>query len=193
MIPARFSRRLERKLSPFIRKIKISPNAVTITGFAITSVGAFILALNFLAGGIVVILGSLMDVMDGMVARVNEKTSALGAYLDSVLDRYSDGFIFLGVAYHLRTSPSGVFLSLGTLIGAYLVSYTRARAEGLGAECKVGIMERTERIIVITAGALSGLIIPALWALFIFTHITVSQRIIRTKRQLVAKKSDASV
>ena len=184
MIPARFSRRFERKLSPFIRKIKIHPNAVTIAGFVITSAGAFLMARNFQAGGAVVILGSLMDVLDGMVARVNEKTSTLGAYLDSVLDRYSDGFIFLGVAYHLRTSATGVFLSLGTLIGAYLVSYARARAEGLGAECKVGIMERTERIIIITAGAISGLIMPALWVLFIFTHITVLQRIIHTKRQL---------
>ncbi|MDA8387534.1 MAG: CDP-alcohol phosphatidyltransferase family protein [Nitrospiraceae bacterium] len=184
MIPARLTRRLERPLAPFIRKIKIHPNAVTLAGFVVTSAGALLLAWNFRAGGIVVILGSLLDVLDGMVARVNEKTSAFGAYLDSVLDRYSDSFIFLGVAYHLRTNWAGVFLSLGALVGAYLISYARARAEGQGAECKVGIMERPERIIVITAGAISGQMIPALWVLFIFTHITVLQRLTHTKRQL---------
>ncbi len=184
MISSRFSRRLEAPLAPVIRKIKINPNAITVAGFLVTSAGALLLASNFQAGGAVVLLGSLCDVLDGMVARVNSRTSALGAYLDSVLDRYSDGFIFLGIAYHLRADMAGVFLSLGTLVGAYLVSYARARAEGLGVECKVGIMERPERIIIITAGTISGQVIPALWVLLVFTHITVLQRIMHTRREL---------
>ncbi|MDA8171813.1 MAG: CDP-alcohol phosphatidyltransferase family protein [Nitrospiraceae bacterium] len=184
MISSRLVRRLEIPLAPVIRRIKINPNAITLAGFLVTSAGAGLLASNFQAGGVVVLLGSLCDVLDGMVARVNVKTSALGAYLDSVLDRYSDGFIFLGIAYHLRADMAGVFLSLGTLLGAYLVSYARARAEGLGVECKVGIMERPERIIIITAGAISGQVIPALWVLFVLSHVTVLQRMAHTKKEL---------
>ena len=184
MISARFGRRIEIPLAPAIRKIKISPNALTLAGFAVTSAGAFVLASDFLLGAVLVLLGGLCDVLDGMVARVNGKTSALGAYLDSVLDRYSDGFIFLAVAYHMRADIVAVFLSLGTFLGALLVSYARARAEGLGVECKVGIMERPERIMLVTAGAVSGQMYPVLWVLFIFTHITVLQRIIHTKNKL---------
>lgn len=184
MLSSSLARRIEIPLLPVLKKIKVSPNALTLAGFFITSAGAFVLANNFRVGGAIIVFGSIFDSLDGMVARASGRTSLLGAYLDSVLDRYSDAFIFLGAAYHLRANPVAAALSLGSLAGAYLVSYTRARAEGLGVECKVGIMERPERIIIITAGAIFGFIIPALWVLLVFTHITAIQRILHTKKMM---------
>lgn len=191
MISSRLARRIESPLLPILKKINVNPNAITLAGFFITSAGAFIFAYDFRAGGAVILLGSLFDSFDGMVARANGRTSAFGAYLDSVLDRYSDGFIFLGAAYHLRTNPVAVALALGTLMGAYLVSYTRARAEGLGVDCKVGVMERPERIILVTAGAIFGFIVPALWVLLAFAHFTAFQRIAHTRRALAVKKPES--
>ncbi len=188
MISSRLARRVEKPLLPVMRRIKVSPNALTLAGFLITTAGACVLAYDLRAGGLVILLGSLFDSFDGMVARANGKESAFGAYLDSVLDRYSDAFIFLGLAYHLRADAVAAALCLGALVGASLVSYTRARAEGLGAECKVGIMERPERIILVTAGSIFGFIVPALWALFVFTHFTALQRMVHTRNALAVGK-----
>ncbi len=193
MISSGLARRIEIPLLPILKRIKVSPNALTLTGFFLTSFGAYIISFNFPAGGAVILQGSLFDSLDGMVARANHRTSALGAYLDSVLDRYSDAFIFLGVAYHFRDNPIPAALSLGALAGAYLVSYTRARAEGLGVDCKVGIMERPERIILITAGAMSGFIVPALWVLLVFTHFTALQRIAHTRKELAMLKTGKTI
>lgn len=179
---------MEKPLLPAMKRIKASPNALTLAGFLITTAGAYVLAHDLRAGGLIILLGSLFDSFDGMVARANGKESAFGAYLDSVLDRYSDAFIFLGLAYNLRTEPVAAALCLGTLAGAFLVSYTRARAEGLGAECKVGIMERPERIMLVTAGSIFGFIVPALWALFVLTHFTALQRMAHARKALAGEK-----
>jgi phosphatidylglycerophosphate synthase len=117
--------------------------------------------------------------LDGVVARTQKKMTRFGAFLDSVLDRYSDAFILLAIAYNMAhaSNSTAVMLSLGTLLGSFLISYSRARAEGIGEECKYGIMERPERLILLSIGAISGFIIPALWVLVVLTNFTVMQRI----------------
>ena len=187
MISAKFGRYLEVPLAPVLKKIPFHPNAITVAGFVVTLCAAVALAFHAVLGGVLLLLGGAFDSIDGMVARTNGKASSFGAYLDSVLDRYSDAFLFFGIAYYLRNDLTGVFLSMGSLIGSLAVSYARARAEGLGVECKVGIMERPERIILIAMGALTGYLVPMLLVMFVLTNVTVVQRMLHTRKQLMLR------
>lgn len=179
MLTEKFGHFLDKPLENIAKKIPIAPNVLTIIGFFVNIFASFILISNLSIGGMMILAGGLFDVLDGVIARINKKTSRFGAFLDSFLDRYSDAFIFLAIALNLgrKNNQLGVVLCLGTLVGSFLISYSRARAEGLGVDCKYGLMERTERIIFISFGAITGLIIPFLWALTLLTHFTVFQRI----------------
>ncbi|MDA8104364.1 MAG: CDP-alcohol phosphatidyltransferase family protein [Nitrospiraceae bacterium] len=179
MIGEKFGHIFDAPLEKFAKRIPVHPNVITIAGFLLTVFASAVLAAHMRLGGGLVLAAGFFDVLDGVVARVNDKKSAFGAFLDSVLDRYSDAFILLAVGWNLYGSgrPTGLILSLLTLVGAFLISYTRARAEGLGRECKNGLLERPERVVLISVGAVSGLIIPILWIMAIFTHITAFQRI----------------
>jgi phosphatidylglycerophosphate synthase len=179
MLSARFGHFLDNPLRPILKIIPFSPNFLTITGFLITTVAALVIPQNIRLGGILILIGGIFDMLDGMVARTGGKTTKFGAFLDSVLDRYSDAFIFLALAWYLATkgNHNGAFLSLGTLTGAFLISYARARAEGLGESCHTGIMERPERIILLIFATLTGWVVPVLWIMFFLTHVTVMQRI----------------
>jgi phosphatidylglycerophosphate synthase len=179
MIGNLFGHFLDKPLSSAAKKIPLDPNTITITGFMVTIMASLILAHNLFWGGILVLISGLFDMFDGIVARTNNKSSQFGAFLDSVLDRYSDSFLFLGLAWYFLQAASitGVSLSLMTMVGALLISYTRARAEGLGKDCKVGLMERPERIVLMAFGALTGWILPVMWTMLVLTHVTVFQRI----------------
>ena len=179
MLSARLGHFLDAPLGSIAKRIPFSPNALTIAGFLITVLAAFVIPQNLKFGGILILIGGIFDMLDGIVARTKGKTSKFGAFLDSVLDRYSDAFLFLSLSYYLAANGNhtGSFLSLGTLVGAFLISYARARAEGLGESCHTGIMERPERIILLIFATLTGWIIPVLWLMLILTHITVAQRI----------------
>ena len=179
MLSEKFGHALDKPLEKIARKIPFSPNSLSITGFMITLFACYILSFDLLSGGVLILVGALFDVLDGVVARTQNKMTRFGAFLDSVLDRYSDAFILLAIAYNMGnvSNTTGVMLSLGTLLGSFLISYSRARAEGIGEECKYGIMERPERLILLSIGAISGFIIPALWALVVLTNFTVMQRI----------------
>jgi len=179
MIGAKLGHFLDAPLSPILKRIRIHPNIFTITGFIITAIAALVIPYNIKLGGLLILAGGLFDMLDGISARVNNKVTKFGAFLDSVLDRYSDAFLFLSVAWYLASKGehNGAFLSLGTLVGTFLISYARARAEGLGQECKTGIMERPERIILLILAALTGWFTPILWIMFVLTHVTVLQRI----------------
>ena len=174
-----FGHFLDKPLSSVAKKIPLAPNTITITGFIVTIIAALILAHNLFWGGIMILISGLFDMLDGIFARVNNKSTLFGAFLDSVLDRYSDSFLFLGFAWHFfqMNSITGVSLSLMTMVGALLVSYTRARAEGLGTDCKVGLMERPERIVLMAFGSLTGWIVHVLWLMLVLIHITVFHRI----------------
>ncbi len=178
MLSAKLGHFLDRPLTPFLKKVRIHPNILTVIGFAITVIAAFVIPYNLRLGGLIILLGGLFDMLDGIVARVNNRATRFGAFLDSLLDRYSDAFLFLSIAWYLaaKGNHTGAFLSLGTLVGAFLISYARARAEGLGESCNTGIMERPERVVLLAFAAITGWVAPVLWIMLILTHITVIQR-----------------
>jgi len=159
----------------------VSPNALTLIGFGLTLAVALILAAgNLLAGGVLLIFAALFDTLDGALARHTGRVTVFGAFLDSTMDRYSEAITLIGLmAYYARQVDSWQpILLLGcTMVGSLMVSYTRARAEAAGIECKEGFFQRTERIIVLIAGLITGWMIPALWILAIFTNVTVLQRV----------------
>jgi phosphatidylglycerophosphate synthase len=184
MLSAKLGHFLDSPLSPIAKRIPLSPNSLTIIGFLITVIAALVIPHNIKLGGILILIGGMFDMLDGIVARTRGKTTRFGAFLDSVLDRYSDAFLFLAIAWYLaeKGNHTGAFISLGTLVGAFLISYARARAEGIGESCHTGIMERPERIILLIFATLTGWIMPVLWIMLVLTHITVIQRIFHVWR-----------
>ncbi|MDI6890906.1 MAG: CDP-alcohol phosphatidyltransferase family protein [Thermodesulfovibrionales bacterium] len=179
MLSAKLGHFLDRPLRPIVKRIQLNPNIFTVAGFVVTCVAALFIPHNLKLGGLLILIGGLFDMLDGMVARTGGKTTRFGAFLDSVLDRYSDAFLFLAIAWYLaeKGNHTGAFLSLGTLIGTFLISYARARSEGLGESCNTGIMERPERIILLIFATLTGWLVPVLWIMLVLTHVTVVQRI----------------
>ncbi len=179
MLSNHFGHLFDRPLSSLAKTVDVNPNIITIAGFFITAAAAVTLSYDLLAGGILILVGGFFDMFDGIIARTNKRSTEFGAFLDSVMDRYSDSFLFLGLAaYFLKhNSITGMSLSLGSMVGALIISYARARAEGLGKECHTGLMERPDRIILMALGALTGLIVPAMWIMLVLTHFTVIQRI----------------
>jgi len=127
--------------------LRLSPNIITFIGFAISCVAAYLFADGFFGyAGWTMIFGATFDMFDGKVARMTGKTSRSGAYYDSVMDRFGEGVVMLGLAYYFRFSWM-LFIVIAGLIGSQLVSYTRARGEGVGVVCKKGAMQRPERIV----------------------------------------------
>lgn len=179
MIGEHFGHVFDKPLRKAACIIPFSPNSITIAGFLVTAAASGIIPWNLPLGGAMIMIGGMFDVLDGVVARAQGKETRFGAFLDSLLDRVSDGLIMCGIAghYYLHGQVTGMVLSLAALMAAYLVSYARARAEGLGISCSVGIMERPERIVLLAAGALTGLLIPALWLLAALTCLTALQRL----------------
>lgn len=156
-------------------------------GLLATLVAAVFLALGlWIAAGIAIIVAGFFDLLDGAVARSQGRATAFGAFLDSVIDRYSDFTLFIGLFYYYTTNghPYLMLLASVAAMGSFLVPFTRARAETIISSCKVGIMERPERIILLACGALFNWMIYILWILTILTHITVIQRILYTRKRL---------
>jgi CDP-diacylglycerol--glycerol-3-phosphate 3-phosphatidyltransferase len=157
-----------------------NPNFFTIMGFFATLIAAlFILKELWVAAGLMIILSGLFDLFDGVVARKLGRVTLLGGFLDSVLDRYSDLLLLLALLiYYLKHENSGlVTLTFVVAIGTVLIPYVRAKAESIQIPCTIGLMERAERIILLSIGALLNWIEPVLWVLAILTHFTVLQRI----------------
>jgi CDP-diacylglycerol---glycerol-3-phosphate 3-phosphatidyltransferase len=169
-----------------------SPLAVTLTGLVICLLGAWLVAEGRLFWGtIIFLLGSAFDMFDGGLARLQGTVSRRGAFLDSVLDRFGEAAYLIGVAiWWMEKQPDNwqraVILVLVTLFGSLVTSYVRARAEGVGETCYVGILQRTERIILLGAGALLGrhVLYGVLWVLAILTLVTTVQRILHVAGKL---------
>lgn len=193
MISAKFGHFLDAPLSQIAKRIPLSPNALSIIGFLITTVAALTITINIRIGGILILVGAIFDFFDGIVARTQDRVTQFGAFLDSVLDRYADAFLFIAISwYYIRKDDlTGAYLSLGTLVGAFLISYARARAEGLGESCHTGIMERPERIVLLSFATIAGWLIPILWVMLVLTHITVIQRIYHVWKAMKLIKSQA--
>lgn len=177
-------------------RLGVSPDAVTVLGTVGVSGAAlwFLPQGEFVAGVLVIALFIFSDTLDGTMARLSGRSSQWGAYLDSTLDRVSDAAIFAAVALYAarQGDDAGVALALAVLVGALLVSYARARAEGLGLDAAVGIAERTERLLVILVALLAtGLgvdwaLTAALWLLAVGTWATVVQRMLFVRRQALS-------
>ena len=176
--------RISEPIARFLVKTKVTPNILTITGFLLNVAVAALVGYDILlAAGLVLLFSGLFDMLDGALARATGKTSKSGAILDSVLDRFSESAVLIGlIVYYLYASPVnglGVILVVVTLIGSMMVSYTRAKAEGLGVDCKVGLFTRPERVILLAAGFIfSSALIYILWVLAVGTIATALWRLI---------------
>ena len=162
--------------------INFHPNTLTIIGFIITCYASLLYASGvFWLGGIVLLIGGMFDIIDGEVAKLTNKSSKFGAFLDSCVDRYSDFIILFGMFcwYYNIEQTLPIILIFLAILGSYIVSYTRARAEGLGIECKVGLGERGVRIPIIIIGSLFGskIFIGFLLVIALLTNITGVYRI----------------
>ncbi len=174
--------------SRFIQKIGLRPNTLTFIGLGGNAVAGWALAEGeWLPGAGLVILAGFFDVLDGAVARNCHETTSFGSFLDSVIDRYSDLSILIGLLiFYSRSAQLGYQVLLGiAIMGTALVPYTRARAENLIPRCTTGLMERPERVLLIFFGTAIPAIMPlVIWILAIFTNVTVVQRILYTRRYM---------
>ncbi len=171
---------------------RISPNAYTYIGLVFSIVAA--LLFGYAAGedqprlfryaALVILLAGFLDMVDGQVARASNRATVFGAFLDSVLDRYSDAALFFGLlVYYARANRFFyVVLTAVVMISSVMVSYTRARAESLIGTCKVGFMERPERLVLIIIGGMFNRMAPVLWVIAVISSITVVHRILYTRQ-----------
>jgi len=182
----------------------ITPNTLTILGLILSILTAVIIAQGlFLAGGLLVLFAGIFDMFDGAMARARNASTTFGAFFDSTLDRYSESIILFGLLFFALHKPViqdrfwpfqydqswMIILVFIATVGSFMVSYAKARAEGLGLECKTGLLARPERVVILALGLLIGAVFWALVILAIFSNVTAIERIIhvwRVTRQPVA-------
>lgn len=202
--------RYQRIIAPvgkMLARMGVHPHVLSITGFFLSVVAGIIFGTgSFFWAAWVVVLAGTCDALDGQIARQTQKSSTFGAFFDSTLDRYSDLFLFIGLAYYFaggavfsgpdrtrEASPWTVVIIILAIVGSFMVSYTRARAEGLGLECKKGMMQRPERITLLVIGSLLGsipkvgpvLISITLLILAISSNLTALFRVFFIRDQLM--------
>ena len=190
-------RLLTEPIVRLIARTGISPNALTIAGFLLNALVAGVLAGGYLfLGGFLVLFAGWFDMLDGALARISGKSTRFGTLLDSTVDRFSEAVVFLGllVFYLAQGATLEILLIYFTIVGSIMVSYVRARAEGLGLRSEVGLFARPERVILLALGLLPSRISPVallvvLWILAVGTMITVLHRLIHTWRQMKDDRS----
>jgi CDP-diacylglycerol---glycerol-3-phosphate 3-phosphatidyltransferase len=175
---------------------RLTPNAISLTGFALCVVAAVLVWQGlFFLGGVAFVVGSVCDTLDGRYSRMSGKGSPFGAFLDSTLDRIEEGVVLTAVAFQFsdRGDNVAVAAAVVAVLASLMVSYTRARAEALGVECKVGIADRAVRVVILSAGLLLAkgvgrfdveLLEPAVYVLAALSVITVVQRIWHVRTEL---------
>src|SRR5437763_932754 len=165
---------------------KINPNVLTFIGLLINMVAAAFLAVGSfrIAGGIIIFAG-LFDMVDGRVARETNQVTRFGGFFDSVLDRYSDLGLLVGLLVYYGTinRPSYVVLTSVVMTASVMISYTRTRAENIIPQCKVGFLERPERVVLLIIGALFDRMAPVLWVIAVLGNLTVVHRMIFTYQE----------
>lgn len=172
---------------------RVSPNWLTFIGLLINTWAAVLLGVAraenqqrmFFYAGLVIIGSGFFDLVDGRVARATNQVTRFGGFFDSVVDRYSDAALFLGLMFFYAHGGRStyVLLSAVAMIGSIMISYSRARAESLIPQCKVGFMERPERLVLLIIGTLFNHMAPVLWVIAVLSNITVSHRIWYTYQQ----------
>ncbi len=174
---------------------RLTPNQISMAGFTLNVVAAVLVWQHeFFIGGVVFIIGSICDTLDGGYSRMSGKGTPFGAFLDSTLDRIVEGIVLTAVAatFAQERDELAVAAVVVAVMASLVVSYTRARAEALGVECKVGIADRLVRVVVISAGLVFadlGALEPAIYVLAALTSVTVIQRILHVKRELTPAAS----
>ena len=189
--------RLMRPVGSSLARVGVTPDAVTYTGLLIQiGVAALIVQGRLLLAGLVAIVAGLSDVIDGAVAKARERPSTFGAFLDSTTDRLSDA-LYLGPIVWLygvdpdiatHDEPWVAAAALAALVFGFLVSYAKARAQSLGYDCNVGIMERAERLILIIAALVLDLVPPAMVVLAALSLVTFLQRMVHVRLQASARE-----
>jgi CDP-diacylglycerol--glycerol-3-phosphate 3-phosphatidyltransferase len=178
LLRKRFGGTLE-PIARLIGRTGVSPNFVTLVGAVLNLGVAYILAQGYMRiGGVLVPLVALFDALDGTLARLTERRSRFGAFLDSTMDRFSEATLYLGLLFFYTRLSAGreILLIYATIVGSLMVSYARARAEGLGLDCKVGLLTRLERIVILSIALILDQVTIALWILAILTNFTALQR-----------------
>lgn len=179
---------LIKQVVSFLAKQGVSPNQLTFTGAALSLLTGIIYAKGYLfLGALLLLLSGLGDLLDGPLARLTGKAGPFGAFLDSTIDRYSDFFVFSGLALHFARSGEIFWfvITLGIILGSFAVSYAKARAENFIPNCGVGIFGRAERIVLLAVGTLiAPLLGLVLLILLIGTHATAVRRVLHTKKIL---------
>lgn len=176
-------------LRPMAKKfIAINPNTLTVLGLLISFVSAVFFARNeVITAGIFLLLSGFFDTLDGAVARENKQVTRFGGFLDSVCDRFADAAVIIGAMYGglaAILSIPGWLIGTAAIVGSFMVSYTRARAEATGANASVGIGERAVRVIIIVAGAFIDMVNWAVLIVAVLSFITVFQRIGHVRKVL---------
>ena len=184
------ARRVFDPLVVILDRVRLRPITVTLVGLAMAvAAGGFIAAHRLRLGALCLILSALCDILDGQLARRQGSVSPTGAFLDSCMDRLAEGAVFVGLAVHLIPSgPRWVALAVLGLVASTMVSYARARAEGLGLDGKVGVLERPERLLVLIVALLVGgiLLRILLVALILLAFWTFWARVRHVERQVQA-------
>lgn len=178
---------LIHRLFPFLFVRRLSPNLLTVCGALVSLLAAAVFARgHFPAAGLLMLAGGFFDLVDGVVARHHGTSTRFGAFLDSTLDRLVDMALLTGISVHYATmgDPKSVLLAGVTMVSSVLVSYAKARAELYVESVDVGLLERGERVGLLAAGAIFGLVIPALWIIAIGSTITVVQRFALARREM---------
>jgi CDP-diacylglycerol--glycerol-3-phosphate 3-phosphatidyltransferase len=175
---------------------RLTPNAISLTGLLGNVVAAVLIVENhFVLAGIAFILGSVCDMLDGRYSRMSGKGTPFGAFLDSTLDRASEGIVLAAVAAYFAQQQDDLATGATVLavVGSFSVSYTRARAEALGVECKVGIASRPVRVVILSIGLVFAagellpdfdLLEPAIYAMAVLTIFTTFQRVFHVRKEL---------
>lgn len=192
------ARRLASRSITGLARTRVTPNALTALGVGLAAVAAVLIYLEYLnewlyfwVGAVIFVVGSLLDILDGALARQTGKGTPFGAFLDSTTDRISEGLVLGAVALVFMRDENewALALTIAAIAGSFLVSYTRARAEALGLKGDVGLGSRAERVVVITGGLVFAPWGGLPWAIVVLTAsawITVVQRVLAVRRQLAA-------
>ncbi len=185
------ARHITEPLMTLLIKSRLAPNTLTWLGLAISIIAAGTIAANyFLVGGLLVLLSGLFDILDGALARLTSQTTRFGALLDSTFDRVSEAVVLLGllIVYIRSGGALEIIIIFLAFVGSFLTSYIRARAEGLGIDCPIGLFTRTERVIILALGLILNQFYKysafiALLVVVVFAFFTVGQRLVYVWQQ----------
>ena len=178
-------RQLIRPLARVLSSIRVRPDTLTIAGWVLSVCAATLFALGYTkTAGAVMLFAGLFDALDGAVARESNLMSSFGAFLDSTLDRLSESAIFVGIVFFYASSsmPYEALLAGVAMSFSLMTSYTRARAEGLGFECEVGLLERAGRVAILSLFSLTGFLIAGVGLVAVGALVTTAQRIFHVRR-----------